>query len=194
MTGQAIQGFSEFIATLRVMRLLGSVARRRESGGSMATLEAAIRIAVAAHAGQSDKGGAPYITHPLRLMAAVDGESAKIVALLHDVIEDTSVGLDDLRREGFSEDVLSAVDILTHRRNEPYADYVVRCKSHPLARQVKLADLADNSRLDRCILRVERIARDLARMHRYALSYKFLTDRLGESDYRSLMAVYGELV
>ena len=127
----------------------------------MSTLETAIRIAVTAHAGQRDKGGEAYITHPLRLMAAVDGEEAKIVAVLHDVIEDTAVTIDDLRRERFSETVLTAVACVTHRRDEPYADYIVRCKRHPLARQVKLADLADNSRLDRCILRVERIARDL---------------------------------
>jgi hypothetical protein len=159
----------------------------------MSTLESAIRVAVAAHAGQADKGGAPYITHPLRLMAAVDGDGAKIVAVLHDVVEDTAVTLDDLRREGFSADILAAVDCVTHRRGEPYADYVVRCKGHPLARQAKLADLADNCRLERCILRVERIARDLARIHRCVLSYKYLTDRLSESDYRSLMAAYGEL-
>jgi hypothetical protein len=159
----------------------------------MSTLEAAIRIAVTAHAGQKDKEGAAYITHPLRLMAAVDGEDAKIVAVLHDVVEDTAVTLDDLRCEGFSEAVLTAVACVTHRRDEPYADYVVHCKSHPLARQVKLADLVDNSRLDRCILRVERIARDLARIHRYVLSHKFLTDKLSEPDYRSLMAKYGEL-
>jgi hypothetical protein len=103
------------------------------------------------------------------------------------------VTLEDLRREGFAEKVLTAIACVTHRRDEPYADYIVRCKSHPLARQVKLADLADNSRLERCILRVERIARDLARIHRYVLSYKFLTDRLSEQDYRSLMAVHGEL-
>jgi hypothetical protein len=159
----------------------------------MATLETAIRIAVVAHTGQTDKEGAPYITHPLRLMAAVDGEEAKIVAVLHDVVEDTAVTIEDLRREGFSDEVLTAVVCVTHRRDEPYADYVVRCKTHPLARQVKLADLVDNSRLDRCLLRVDRLARDLARIHRYALSYKFLTDKLGESDYRSLMAVHGEL-
>jgi hypothetical protein len=159
----------------------------------MSTLETAIRIAVTAHAGQTDKGGMPYITHPLRLMGAVDGEEAKIVALLHDVIEDTAVTIEDLRREGFSETVLTAVACVTHRRDEPYSDYVVRCKGNPLARQVKLADLADNSRLDRCILRVERIARDLARIHRYVLSYKFLIDRLSETDYRSLMARHGEL-
>jgi hypothetical protein len=159
----------------------------------MSKLEAAIRIAVTAHAGQVDKEGAPYITHPLRLMAAVDSEEAKIVAVLHDVIEDTSVTLEDLRQEGLSENVLTAVSCVTHRRDEPYADYVVRCKSHALARQVKLADLADNWRLDRCILRVERIARDLARIHRYVLSYKFLTDQLSEEAYRSLMALHGEL-
>jgi hypothetical protein len=159
----------------------------------MATLETAIRIAVAAHVGQKEKGGAAYITHPLRLMAAMDCEEAKIVAVLHDVIEDTTVTIEDLRREGFGEDVLTAVAIVTHRRHEPYADYVVRCKGNPVARQVKLADLVDNSRLDRCILRVDRVARDLARMHRYLLSYKFLTDQLSESAYRTLMPVYGEL-
>jgi (p)ppGpp synthase/HD superfamily hydrolase len=159
----------------------------------MSSLETAIRVASAAHAGQKDKGGAAYITHPLRLMAAVEGDEAKIVAVLHDVVEDTATTLDDLRREGFGEDVLAAVDLMTHRRDMPYADYVVRCKSHPVARQVKLADLADNSRPDRCILRVERIARDLARLNRYVLSYKFLIDQLSESDYRSLMQTYGEL-
>ena len=159
----------------------------------MSTLETAIRIAVTAHAGQTEKGGAAYITHPLRLMACVDGEDAKIVAVLHDVIEDTTVTIEDLRREGFSENVLTCVACVTHRGEESYADYVVRCKSHPVARQVKLADLADNTRLERCILRVERIARDLARIHRYVLSYKFLTDQLSETDYRSLMKLHGEL-
>jgi hypothetical protein len=159
----------------------------------MSTLESAIRIAVAAHAGQTEKGGAAYITHPLRVMAAVETEEERIVAVLHDVIEDTAVTLDDLRREGFGEDVLAAVACVTHRPGESYADYVVRCKGHPVARRVKLADLADNSRPDRCILRVERVERDLARVHRYVLSYKFLTDRLSEPDYRSLMRAYGEL-
>jgi hypothetical protein len=159
----------------------------------MSTLETAIRIAVTAHAGQTEKGGGPYITHPLRLMAAVDGDDAKIVAVLHDVVEDTAVTIEDLRREGFSEDVLAAVACVTHGRDQSYADYVVRCKNHPVARRVKLADLVDNSRLDRCILRVDRVARDLNRIHRYVLSYKFLTDQLSEPDYRSLMRQYGEL-
>ena len=159
----------------------------------MSTLENAIRIAVTAHAGQTDKSGAAYVTHPLRLMTTIDGDEAKMVAVLHDVVEDTSVALDDLREEGFSEDVLTALDCVTHNRSDSYADYVIRCKSHPLARQVKLADLVDNSRLDRCILRVNRIERDLTRIHRYVLSYKFLIGELSESDYRSLMAKHGEL-
>jgi len=159
----------------------------------MATLEKAICIAATAHSGQLDKEGAPYITHPLRVMAAVEGDDAKIVAILHDVIEDTTVTIDDLRRDGFSESLLSGVECVTHCREESYTDYVIRCKNHPLARKVKLADLADNSRPERCLLRVERVDRDLARIHRYVLSYKFLIDRLSESDYRSLMAVYGEL-
>lgn len=159
----------------------------------MSNLETAIRIAVTAHAGQVDKGGALYITHPLRLMAAVEGERAKIVAVLHDVVEDTHVTLDDLRREGFGEDVLAALDRVTHRREQPYADYVIGCMGDPVARQVKLADLNDNMRPDRCILRAGRIARDLTRIHRYVLSYKFLTDGLSEEDYKSLMASYGEL-
>jgi hypothetical protein len=159
----------------------------------MSSLENAIRVAVLAHTGQTDNGGAPYITHPLRLMAAVESEHAKIVAVLHDVVEDTSVTIEDLRQQGFDEEILSGVECVTHRRGEPYADYVVRCKNQPLARLVKLADLVDNSRLDRCIFRVNRVERDLARLHRYVRSYKFLTDQLGESDYRSLMKTHGEL-
>lgn len=159
----------------------------------MSNLETAIRIAVTAHASQVDKGGNAYITHPLRLMAAVDGDEAKIVAVLHDVVEDTSVTIEDLKREKFSDVVVTGVACVTHSRKESYADYVVRCKDHPLARQVKLADLADNSRPERCILRVEQITRDFTRMHRYMLSYKFLTDQLSEHDYRALMERYGEL-
>src|SRR5262245_45562627 len=98
----------------------------------MSNLETAIRIAVTAHAGQKDKGGAPYITHPLRLMAAVESDDAKIVAVLHDVVEDTSVTLDDLRREGFSDKLLAAVACVTHQREMPYVDYVVNCKANPI--------------------------------------------------------------
>lgn len=159
----------------------------------MSNLETAIRVAVTAHAGQTDKEGLQYITHPLRLMHAVPDDAAMIVAVLHDVVEDTSVTLDDLRREGFSEAILASLARVTHQKDEPYADYVIACKADPVAKAVKLADLADNCSMTRCMLRPDRIARDLARIHRYVLSYKFLTDKLSEEEYRGLMEEYGEL-
>jgi hypothetical protein len=153
----------------------------------MATIEKALQIAARAHEGQVDKHGQPYILHPLRVMAAVEGDEARIVAILHDVIEDTSVTAEDLRREGFGEEILAALDRLTHRRDEPYADYVIRCKGHDIARRVKLADLEDNSRLSRAILRPDRIEPDIERVRKYLLAYKFLTDMLTEEQYRAAM-------
>ena len=153
----------------------------------MATIEKALQIAARAHEGQVDKHGQPYILHPLRVMSAVEGDDARIVAILHDVIEDTSVTADDLRREGFGEEILEALDRLTHRQDEPYAEYVIRCKDHDVARRVKLADLEDNSRLPRTILRPDRIEPDIERVRRYLLAYKFLTDMLTEERYRAAM-------
>jgi (p)ppGpp synthase/HD superfamily hydrolase len=157
----------------------------------MATMEKALQIAAQAHEGQKDKEGLPYILHPLRVMGRVEGEEAQIVAILHDVVEDTPVTLDDLRRAGFSEPVLAAVRCVTHQKDEPYADYVVGCKGNATARQVKLADLADNSRLERTMLRPQRLQADLARIHRYVLSHKFLTDQISEEEYRTLMSQCG---
>src|SRR4051812_49066425 len=102
----------------------------------MSLLPAALQIAVSAHRGQLDKSGQPYILHPLRVMAGVDGDDAKIVGLLHDVVEDTDVTLDDLRAPGFSEAVLAAMMLLTHEKSDTYADYVVRIKADPIARAV----------------------------------------------------------
>ncbi|WP_200939472.1 GTP pyrophosphokinase [Aureimonas sp. Leaf454] len=103
-------------------------------------------IAASAHDGQVDKAGAPYISHPRRVSAAVDGEIAKVVALLHDVVEDgPDWSLERLRSEGFPVEVVDAVDALTHREGEDYFESVRRAGADPIARQVKLADLADNS-------------------------------------------------
>lgn len=153
----------------------------------MSTIEKALQIAAKAHEGQKDKEGLPYILHPLRAMMSVEGEEAQIVAVLHDVIEDTSVKAEDLRLAGFSEKTVAAVLCVTHEKNETYADYVVRCKANEVARHVKLADLKDNSRLDRTILRPQRIDADVARLRKYVLSYKFLTDQISEQQYRELM-------
>ncbi len=154
----------------------------------MATIEKALQIAAKAHEGQTEKDGQPYILHPLRVMNSVEGEEAKIAAVLHDVIEDTEITEEDLRREGFSETVLAAVLCLTHRKSEPYADYVVRCKGNDIARRVKLADLEDNARPSRALLRPDWIEPDLARLQKYVLAYKFLTDMLTEAQYRAAMA------
>ena len=150
----------------------------------MATLEKAISIAATAHDGQKDKVGQPYILHPLRVMQNVEGDEAKIVGILHDVVEDTNVTLEDLRRAGFSEAVLDAVNCVTHTDDESYVDYVIRCKFNPVARAVKLADLQDNAQLSRVLLRGDKMTKDLQRVKKYILSYKFLTDQLSEAEYR----------
>ena len=112
-------------------------------------LEKAICIAVEAHRGQNDRYGAPYILHPLRVMARVETATMKTVAILHDVVEDTDRTLEDLKREGFSEEIVMAVDCLTKRKGEPYQDLINRAAANPLARRVKLADLEDNMDLRR---------------------------------------------
>ena len=115
------------------------------------TLERAIAIASEAHAGQKDRAGAPYILHPIRLMIQMNSEDAMMAAVLHDVVENSVWTLDDLRKEGFSNEVLNAVDSLTHRdkEGEDYWDYIQRAKSDPIAIKVKLADLEDNLNPDR---------------------------------------------
>lgn len=112
-------------------------------------LEKAILIAVNAHQGQIDKGGKPYILHPLRLMFSSKNEVEQIVAVLHDVIEDADVTLDYLRKEGFSEEILSALDALTRRKAESYDEFISRIISNKTACHVKLADLSDNMNLSR---------------------------------------------
>ena len=114
-------------------------------------MERAIAIAAEAHAGQKDRAGAPYILHPIRLMIQMDSENAMMAAVLHDVVENSVWTLDDLRKEGFSNEVLNAVDSLTHRdkEGEDYWDYIQRAKSDPIAIKVKLADLEDNLNPDR---------------------------------------------
>ena len=153
----------------------------------MATIERALQVAARAHEGQRDKEGLPYILHPLRVMAGVEGEAAQVVAVLHDVVEDTPVTFDELANMGFSDEVLRALRLVTHAKTTPYADYVVAAKANPIARQVKLSDLRDNSRLDRTLLRPGSVDRDVARIRRYVLSYKFLTDQIDEPTYRQLM-------
>ncbi len=108
------------------------------------TLEDAIRLAADAHRGQLDKCGQPYILHPLRVMLRLEGQTARIVGVLHDVIEDTRYTPQDLRQMGYSGEILRALDGVTKREGESYDDFVLRSKANPIARLVKLADLEDN--------------------------------------------------
>lgn len=111
-----------------------------------ALLAAALRLAAAAHDGQVDKAGGPYLAHPLRVAArlADHGPVAIAAGLLHDVVEDSANTLEDLEAAGIPAEVCDAVDALTRRPGEPYAQAVQRAAAHPLARRVKAADLADN--------------------------------------------------
>ena len=112
-------------------------------------LEDAILLAVRAHRGQKDKGGHPYVLHPLRLMLRLAGGHERMAAVLHDVAEDAGVTLGDLRRKGYPRAVARAVDLLTRREGEAYEAFIRRLKPDPVARAVKLADLRDNMDLGR---------------------------------------------
>ena len=129
-------------------------------------LNKAIEIAAKAHAGQVDKGGNPYILHPLRVMMnyCSGDENAQICAVLHDVVEDTRITIDGLRAEGFSDEILSALDCLTKREGENYDDFISRILTNQLACKVKSGDLADNMDLTRIPNPTEK---DMERIKRY---------------------------
>jgi (p)ppGpp synthase/HD superfamily hydrolase len=137
----------------------------------MSLLEKAIGIAVEAHRGQKDKAGAPYILHPLRMMGRMETAQEKIVAVLHDVVEDTTWTLDRLQREGFPDEILRALDGVTKRAAESYEEFVERSRSNPIAWRVKVADLEDNMDLRR----LETLTnKDFARLRKYHRAWKQL--------------------
>lgn len=113
-----------------------------------ATLNDAIALATRAHAGQTDKAGADYIAHPLRVMESCASDDAKIVAILHDVVEDSDVTLDDLRAL-FAPQIVDAIALLTKSGDIEYSKYIENIRANALAREVKIADLRDNMNLSR---------------------------------------------
>ena len=138
----------------------------------MSKLEDAISLATEAHNGQKDKNGAPYILHPLRVMARVQSDTEKIAAVLHDTIEDTDYTIEKLREKGYSEQVLETVDCLTKRDNEDYDEYLKRCKSNPIACKAKIADLEDNMDIRRFEVLTEE---DLKQLNKYLDAWRCLT-------------------
>lgn len=131
-----------------------------------AQLARAVELAREAHAGQVDKAGAPYIEHPLRVMAALEGAEAKMVGVLHDIVEDTEVTLEALREVGFSAAVVRAVDALTKRDGEDYEAYLARVIADPLAVRAKIADMTDNMDLSRIPSPTEKDRRRLEKYQR----------------------------
>ncbi len=138
------------------------------------TLERAIEIAARTHAGQLDKGGAPYILHPLRVMLRVAPGVQQIVAVLHDVVEDSAVTFEDLEREGFSAEVISGLRAVTKVEGESYEDFVARAALDPVGKAVKLADLMENSDLSRI---AEPSQKDMERVEKYGRAIQYLMAR-----------------
>lgn len=135
-------------------------------------IKKAVNIAFKAHEGQYDKGGYPYIMHPLHLAEDMTTEDEVITALLHDVLEDSEISLDFIKKQGFSEDVTNALVSLTRREYEEYSDYIKRIKNTGgIALNVKKADLRHNMTLERLENLTEK---DKERLKKYKASYKEL--------------------
>ncbi len=140
----------------------------------MKPLEKAIAIAIDAHAGQTDKAGAPYVLHPLRIMLRMETDDEMMAAVLHDVVEDADDWtLDRLLVEGIPSDVVEAVKFLTKRPEEEndYPAFIARASRNPIARRVKLADLEDNMDLGRIAHPVEK---DFVRVEKYRRAHAYL--------------------
>lgn len=140
----------------------------------MADLERALQIAVQAHAGQKDRSGEPYIFHPLRVMARCTSPDGRIVALLHDVVEDTPVTFEQISAAGFSARILDVLRLVTHAPEVSYEDYIATIATDPTATEVKIADLEDNSDIRRSQPVDEK---SIARLQRYISAYQLLTSR-----------------
>lgn len=134
--------------------------------------ELAKQIAAVAHDGQTDKAGQPYINHPIAVADKVSSDTEKVVALMHDVIEDSATTLDDIRKAGFSEDIIEALDCITKRDNEAYDDYLLRVASNGIAKTVKMADIAHNMDTTRLINITEK---DLKRLQKYEYAISVLS-------------------
>jgi GTP diphosphokinase / guanosine-3',5'-bis(diphosphate) 3'-diphosphatase len=144
---------------LNIMKL-----RALRGASAMTTIERAVSIAAAAHAGQIDKAGEPYLLHPLRVMLGVRTPEERMAAVLHDAVEDTGVTLADLIGAGFPGAVIDAVDALTKRPGETRMNAARRARANPIARTVKIADVMDNMDLKRITAPTDE---DYARLREY---------------------------
>lgn len=136
-------------------------------------VEIALEIAQIAHEGQLDRGGNPYINHPLYVASQMEDDEAKAVALLHDTVEDSDVTIEDLKDAQFSENVVNAVDAITKRQVEDYETYIQRLSKNTIATHVKIADMKHNSDLSRIENPSEA---DKKRIEKYNKTIKYLQD------------------
>lgn len=133
----------------------------------------AMKLCFEAHKDQTDKSGMPYVFHPFHLAEQMETEETTIVALLHNVVEDTDYTLKDLTDMGFGESVIEALSLLTHDDEVEYMDYVCAIKENPIATAVKLADLRHNSDLSRMDEITEKV---LERRAKYLKAIAFLEE------------------
>ena len=135
----------------------------------------AVMIAQEAHKGQLDKGGNPYIEHPLYVASQVDKMELKIVAVLHDTLEDSDMTANDLKKEGFPERIVDAIVMLTHEDGdeEAYLDYIRRVATNTMAAAVKKADLMHNMDMSRIQKPTEK---DLKRRAKYEKAFGLLEE------------------
>lgn len=136
-------------------------------------LEKALKIATKAHEGQTDKAGAPYIFHPIRVSSRCYTDEERITALLHDTIEDTEVTTEYLLMEGFPRNIIDAILSVTRNENESYEDFIKRSRLNPIGRQVKLHDLEDNMDITRLN---ELTEKDIYRLNKYLKAYRYLKE------------------
>ena len=139
----------------------------------MGRYTAVLEFAMQKHDGQLDKAGKPYILHPIEVALSLYKESDKVVALLHDVLEDTDATIEDLKKIGVSEEEVEAIQLLTKPKKEDYIHYVKRVANNPIARHVKMADLKHNMDLSRLS---EITDKDIQRVEKYKQAYQILHD------------------
>lgn len=133
----------------------------------------ALKLCFESHKEQVDKSGMPYVFHPFHLAEQMTDEATTVVALLHDVVEDTDTTFEDLEKQGFGEEIISALKLLTHNDDTPYMDYVAKIKNNKIATAVKLADLKHNSDLSRLDIVDEKA---LKRKEKYEKAIKLLEE------------------
>ena len=151
-------------------------------------IERAYIYSARVHHGQLRLSGEPYLSHPLEVAGILADMKLDVVSvaagLLHDVIEDIpEVTTDFLRQVGFDDEIVDAVEAITHLDGESYFDYVVRLSKNEIAKEVKKFDLKHNSSLDRALYDPKTMEKDIHRLTKYVLSFRFLSGKIDEKEF-----------